>query len=167
MRFGANISDVIRIVEGEHKDPFSTLGIHKAEDLTGNLLGMAVRAFIPDSEAIEVIPSDGGAPYAMKMVHSAGFYEAAITDRGDFFPYKLQVTDRSGSIHTIDDPYCFWPVLTEFDLHLFNEGNHHRIFDKFGAHIMEINGTKGTLFAVWAPCARRVSVVGDFNNWDG
>ena len=86
--------------------------------------------------------------------------------RSQLFGYRLQVTDASGQVREFEDPYSFWPILSDFDLHLFSEGTHLKAYEKLGAHITEIGGTAGVAFAVWAPNARRVSVVGDFNSWD-
>jgi len=90
-----------------------------------------------------------------------------IPEHTDVFPYQLKVKMKDGTEETIDDPYSFLPILSDFDLHLFNEGNHYRLYEKLGAHIMTVNGIEGVHFAVWAPSAQRVSVVGDFNQWDG
>ena len=95
----------------------------------------------------------------LRGVHSAG--------RRRSFRYQLRVRLRSGEIRQFFDPYAFLPVLGEQDLYLFNEGNEHRIYTKLGAHVREMDGVPGVSFAVWAPTARRVSVVGNFNGWDG
>ena len=158
--------DVQRIVYGEHSDPFCCLGMHpvknKAEEDH-----LVVRAFFPNAETIKVLPVDSDASYELKRIHRYGLFEGEIPDRTDFFTYRLSVHDDTGNHFLTYDPYSFPPSITEFDLHLFNEGTHNKIFDKLGAHPDTINGIEGTLFAVWAPCAKRVSVVGVFNQWDG
>ena len=95
------------------------------------------------------------------------FFEAQFPGQTEIFPYQIRTLDKAGQEHQGPDPYSFLPVLGDLDLQLFNEGNHLRTYEKLGAHIMEVGGVRGVLFAVWAPNAMRVSVIGDFNNWDG
>src|SRR5437588_5676349 len=94
----------------------------------------------------------------------AGLYEGRVDGRPD---YRLRITFRDGHVSEIDDPYRYGRVLTDFDLHLLGEGTHHRMFEKLGSHRIAFGGTTGVHFAVWAPNAERVSVIGDFNAWDG
>src|SRR4029434_6392672 len=96
----------------------------------------------------------------------AGFFETVLPDRRDVFAYRLEVT-RDGHITEIEDPYRFPSLLSAFDRHLLAEGTHYRAHEKLGAHRVVVDGVTGVSFAVWAPSARRVSVVGDFNDWDG
>ena len=167
MKTSALENDVLKIISAESHDPYSVLGLHPivAEGTEGR--SFSVRTFFPNAAGVNVNISEDGSSYRMEKLHESGFFEVVIKDRSDFFTYQLEVTDFTGNTFSIHDPYCFLPVLTDFDLHLFNEGNHHKIFQKLGAHIMSINNITGTLFAVWAPCAHRVSVIGDFNQWDG
>ena len=167
MKSCALVEEVSRLIGGECHDPYTILGIHPIVGKEPSRKYFAVRAFFPHAEAISVIEESGGSRYKMEKLHESGFFEAIIKDKQDFFKYRLEVTDFSGNVFTVYDPYCFLPVLTDFDLHLFNEGNHHKIYEKLGARGMTVNDVSGTLFAVWAPCARRVSVIGDFNQWDG
>ena len=109
----------------------------------------------------------GRSGYKMVRISPEGFFEAVITETDEFFRYQLEITWPDGSIERIFDPYSFPPTVGDLDMQLFNEGNHHRIFDRLGAHICSIDGVEGAAFAVWAPCAVRVSVTGDFNFWDG
>ncbi len=148
------------IAAGDHRDPFGFLGAH-AEDEHGATL---VRAFLPAAHSAELITEDSRGLVAMRKVHDAGLYEALLPAGSN--SYRLRITDRAG-VHEIDDPYRFGPVLGSLDLHLLAEGTHYRNFDKLGAHIITHEGVAGVHFAVWAPNARRVSVVGDFNDWDG
>lgn len=151
------------IVAGDHADPFGYLGPHA--DGAGD--SVLVRTFQPGAEAVEVVPATGTAT-PMRRIDSAGLFEAE-TRANTFAPhttYKLRIT-ANGEKRDIDDPYRFGPVLGNIDLHLFGEGTHDRNFEKLGAHIVEHEGVSGVHFAVWAPNARRVSVVGDFNAWDG
>ena len=91
-----------------------------------------------------------------------GFYEVLILDHSEVFPYKLKKVTQDNEVEIFNDPYSFLPTLTDYDLYLFNSGDHHRIYDKLGSHAFEVNGVRGVQFAVWAPNARSVSVVGRF-----
>src|SRR5205807_2649369 len=104
--------------------------------------------------------------YEMWRIHPAGLFEAVLPRAKDF-GYRLHVTDPAGNVVELWDPYSYGPLLTEFDLYLIAEGTHYRTYEKLGAHIREVGGVRGVHFAVWAPNARVVSVVGNFNNWDG
>lgn len=167
MKTSALVDEVFRLIDGECHDPYTILGMHPIVGKEPARRYLAVRAFFPNAESISVIDVDGSKRYKMEKLHDGGFFETMIKDRSDFFAYQLEITDHTQNTFTVYDPYCFLPVLTDFDLHLFNEGNHHKIFEKLGAHIKTINGISGTLFAVWAPCAKRVSIIGGFNQWDG
>ena len=103
----------------------------------------------------------------MEKLHPDGFFQAIFKDRSELFSYQLRILDHEGQAYQFIDPYTFPPVLTEFDLHLIGEGSHYRKYEKLGAHPREIQGIRGLQFAVWAPNAKRVSVIGDFNRWDG
>jgi 1,4-alpha-glucan branching enzyme len=163
MNTTAKIDEVLRVINAEHPDPFSVLGMHRLESQDA----MVVRAYLPNAQAIDVVPLSGGKRYKMDRIHENGFFEVVMDDRNDFFKYVLEITDDMGNSFSINDPYSFMPVLSEFDIHLFGEGNNHKIYEKLGAHKMTVDGIEGTFFAVWAPCAKRVSVVGHFNQWDG
>jgi len=114
---------------------------------------------------VAVAGAQGLAP--LHEVHPEGFFEAVFPGETEVFPYRLRAEDDRGRSWEFEDPYRFPPVLSDFDLHLLGEGTHYRNWEKLGAHVREIAGVQGVVFAVWAPNARRVSVVGDFNNWDG
>ncbi len=161
-----NASLVKSIIEGNCKDPHVYLGMHIIKE-KGKESSIAIRAYYPDAHSIDVIETSTNVSYLMKKIYPEGIFEVTIPGRDDIFEYKLNVTFGSGSHFETYDPYSFWPVLSEYDLYLFNQGNNHRIFEKLGAHIMTINNISGTLFSVWAPNAKRVSVVGCFNQWDG
>jgi 1,4-alpha-glucan branching enzyme len=103
----------------------------------------------------------------MKLLAPEGLFEAFIPGRSEVCAYELKARSADGRVRQFRDPYCFLPTLGDQDLYLFNEGNEHRIYDKLGAHLRDLGGTPGVAFAVWAPAAARVSVVGDFNGWDG
>jgi 1,4-alpha-glucan branching enzyme len=150
-------TQLTKIIEARHHDPFSVLGKHTNSD------GELVRAFIPS--ASEVYIADIG--YQLERVKNTDMFEWH-GKKGDV-PDRYRLKWRNDNDQWIEqyDPYCFPPQLSEFDLHLFNEGKHWHAYRFLGAHPHTVEGIEGTLFAVWAPNAGRVSVVGDFNNWDG
>lgn len=153
-----------RIVWNQHHNPFEVLGPHKIEE-NGKTFWV-VRAYLPNAESASVVLPDTRAEYAMQSVHHPHFFECQI-QQPELANYQLKLKE-GGHERVIYDPYSFRsPMLTDFDLHLFAEGNHHRVYEKLGAHITEQEGVKGVYFAVWAPNARNVSVLGDFNSWDG
>jgi len=154
---------IASIVAGDDYDPFSYLGMHKLTG-TGELV---VRVFHPEATAVAVIdPSDESQVAILSRVHDAGLFSGSLGSGREPFVYRLRVKVASAET-VIDDPYRFGPLLGELDLYLHAEGNYLRGFEKMGAHPTVNDGVEGTSFAVWAPNARRVSVVGDFNGWDG
>jgi 1,4-alpha-glucan branching enzyme len=161
----AHTDDIDRLIRAEHWDPFALLGPHRVAG-NGNS-HLVVRAFLPDATEASVLPDRDETPTVpMRSVHSAGLFEATVP--ASFQPsYRLRVRDRWGNITERHDPYAFPPLLTDFDLHLFAEGRHYRAYETLGAHMIDVAGVTGVRFVVWAPNAKRVSVVGDFNGWDG
>lgn len=156
---------VSQIVNNLHQDPFEVLGCHPFEQ-NGNEKTWAVRAYLPKAQAAWVICPTQRKEYPMQSAHHPHFFECTI-ELPELNNYQLRIHEGERE-RVIYDPYAFRsPKLTEYDLHLFSEGNHHRIYEKLGAHLTEIEGIKGVYFALWAPNARNVSVLGDFNNWDG
>jgi 1,4-alpha-glucan branching enzyme len=158
-------ADIERLLELRHPDPHSILGAHP------NATGITIRAFRPGALAMAVI-ADSGAPQAMRLRDRRGLFEVvlpktALAKHEQFFSYRLEATYPDGSIVTFRDPYSFLPTIGELDQHLWNEGSHERPHHKFGAHVHQLDGVSGVGFAVWAPNARGVSVVCDFNGWDG
>jgi len=152
---------VAAVVEARHGDPFSFLGMHKTAG------GISVRAMLPGAQKMAVVESATGKVAAEGVqVHRDGFFVAMLPDRKDLFRYRLRVSS-GGAQHEFYDLYSFPPVLGEVDIHLLAEGNHLASYRKLGAHPLVHEGVEGVAFAVWAPNARRVSVVGDFNGWDG
>jgi 1,4-alpha-glucan branching enzyme len=140
------------------RDPFAFLGPHKERD------AFVIRAFYPAATSVEVRTADGAlVPMARG---DAGLFEARVPEKAAS-DYRLVITYPSGQVLDVDDPYRYGRVLTDFDLHLLSEGTHHRAFEKLGAHRITLGTTVGVHFAVWAPNADRVSLVGDFNGWDG
>ncbi len=154
------------IVGGYHSTPFDILGIHK--HIVDGKPAIVIRTFQPQALAVSAVCGDQMFP--LHQVHPDGFFEIIFRNYSEFFPYRLAITLLHGVLPTlceIDDPYCYPPVLTDFDLHLLGEGTHFRLYEKLGARVLEHAGSKGVCFAVWAPNAERVSVVGNFNQWDG
>lgn len=167
MRSTASVEDIYRIIYTEHFDPYTVLGIHKVR--YKNKECVAVRAFMPQAKHAFVLREfDDGhiEDFPMLRVHEEGFFEYVFEETSEPFPYKLRRETFAGEVHSFYDSYAYLPQLTDFDLHLFGEGNHYRIYDKLGAHYREVNGVGGIEFAVWAPNARSVSVIGSFNDWD-
>ncbi len=153
-----------RIVWNQHHDPFEVLGPHQIEQ-DGKTV-WAVRAYLPHADAAWVVLPESRAEHPMQTVHDSHFFECTL-DVPALDNYQLRIKEGEHERVTYD-PYAFKsPLLTDFDIHLFAEGNHHRIYEKLGAHMAEVDGVKGVYFAVWAPNARNVSVLGDFNWWDG
>jgi 1,4-alpha-glucan branching enzyme len=157
--------EIERIVHSAHADPFSILGAH--EVAAGADKFIAIRAFLPGASSVAVVDPSSSKEYAMKSLHREGLFEALFTDKKEIFPYRLRMTDCAGNSRVFVDPYSFLPVLSEFDLYLMGEGTNFNQYEKLGAHRMSLGDVKGVFFAVWAPNAIRVSVVGDFNQWDG
>jgi len=154
---------VLAIINGKHQDVFSVLGIHKHP--TEN--GLIVRAFLPDALNVEVIDSKTNKLVTLlTCIDQGGLFEGKLGRRRNVFNYRLRVSYQNKSI-VIDDPYRFQALINSDDLYLFCEGTHEQTYQWMGAHQREVEGVKGTSFVVWAPDARRVSVVGDFNFWDG
>src|ERR1700682_1528368 len=153
--------EVEAIVAGRHGDPFAFLGTHKRS------AGLYVRAFLPDAEEMAVVDAASGEVAAPgERLHPAGLFVASLPEHKTPFRYRLRGL-RGGHWHEFDDLYRPPPVLGELDVHLLVEGNHLASHQKLGAHPIVHDGVEGIAFAVWAPNARRVSVVGDFNAWDG
>ena len=158
--------DIKAIVRGDHGDPFAVLGPHQVGVGTGT--AVAVRVFLPGVRQASVVPvdlPDDGEP--MELLHTDGFFETVFLGRRHLFAYRLRVVDGQGQTLEVEDPYRFPPALSEYDLYLMGEGTHLRNYEKLGAHAMKLEGVAGVNFSVWAPNAKRVSVVGDFNHWDG
>jgi 1,4-alpha-glucan branching enzyme len=151
------------IVNANHWDPFQVLGMHINDEENKRTV---VRAFLPQAQEAWVVDVEKKKSYPMEKIHDAGFFQTII-DKKSIFRYSLKIKSHEGKTSEFYDPYCFLPVLSDFDLHLIGEGRHYKNYEKLGAHIMTINGIEGVHFAVWAPNAKRVSVIGDFNNWDG
>jgi 1,4-alpha-glucan branching enzyme len=145
------------VIEGRHSDPFHYLGPHVEGDVP------VVRVFLPDAEGVAVI-DEQGRERDLERIHAAGLFEGRLGNDGRRYRVRARYGEREIEI---DDPYRFPPILSEFDLYLLGEGTHLHLYERLGAHPMVLDGVDGVGFAVFAPSARRVSVVGDFNLWDG
>ncbi len=147
-------------------EPHRLLGMHACTHKGKQ--GLVVRAFVQGAIRCDVVDcKDEAKRYPLKQLDASGFFEAFIPERKKVFRYRLRVERASGEIVQFYDPYTFLPTISEEDCYLFNEGTHHKIYKKLGAHRRVIDGVEGVAFAVWAPSAQRASVVGDFNHWDG
>jgi len=153
-------TDLDRLIGLRHSDPHSVLGAHPSPR------GVIVRAFRPGAKQVSVI-ADPTHSWEMTRVDDRGLFEVLIASRKEVFPYELSAHYADGEVVILRDPYAFLPTIGSLDLHLWNEGRHEQIYEKLGAHAREVEGTIGFAFAVWAPNSTSVSVVGDFNDWDG
>jgi 1,4-alpha-glucan branching enzyme len=155
------------LLEARHASPHSVLGMHPLTHRRSK--GVVARCLVRDAVSCELVDLGGATPKAFPMVQIApiGLFEVFIPKRPDVFKYQLRATYPGGEVRQYWDPYCFLPTLWSQDLYLFNEGNEHRIYEKLGSHVRNLGGVTGVSFAVWAPSAARISVVGNFNHWDG
>jgi len=153
--------EIEAIAGGYHPDPFRVLGPHAVDGPQGGE-AWEVRAFLPQARSASVLAN--GAVTPMKRKHDRGVFVARMEEGPG--PYRLRLELWSGDVVEQDDPYRFGPLLTDFELHLHAEGNHLEAYNSLGAHLLEWEGVRGVRFAVWAPNAERVSVTGDFNEWD-
>ncbi|UHD18782.1 1,4-alpha-glucan branching protein GlgB [Thiocapsa bogorovii] len=146
-----------RIIEARHHDPFEVLGRHLEGDRA------VVRAFLPGAESVTLV--EASEPFARIEGTDLFLWEGSASKVPE--RYRIDWVDAAGEHHVHHDPYCFPPQLPDFDLHLFGEGRHWHAYRFLGSHLTDVDGVSGVQFAVWAPSAERVSVVGDFNQWDG
>jgi len=157
--------DALRILRARHDDPYSVLGPHYQQALDA----LALRALIPAAEQLyAMVVERPGMLYAMARIHKDGLFEAVIPELRAGTQYRIQVVEQGGRNYDLIDPYAFSSFyFSEFDQHLFAQGNHYEIFQRLGAHPRVVDSVAGVSFAVWAPNAEGVSVVGPFNQWDG
>jgi 1,4-alpha-glucan branching enzyme len=162
------------IVRGEHSDPFSILGPHWIA--TDGQRVLAIRVFRPNAVEVSIVAAKNNQPYTANRIHPEGLFEVDLpataldTAPEETVPpaaYRLRIRFGDGNVFETLDPYAFPLVLTEYDLYLSGEGTHYLKYEKLGAHVREVAGVRGVHFGVWAPNAKRVSVVGNFNFWDG
>ncbi len=154
-----NEVELYELVNAEHKDPHHFLGLHKQDDL------YYINVFKPSARAVEVENIDTGDYTLMEKIHDAGIFTLEVGSEA--INYKIRIEESSGYTWETHDAYRFAPYIQEMDLYLFKQGTHYEIFDKLGAHKRTMDGIDGVHFAVWAPNAKRVSVIGDFCGWDG
>jgi 1,4-alpha-glucan branching enzyme len=157
--------EIQQILQGNHHDPFNVLGAHKVT-LKGKP-AVSIRVFLPHVVSAAVVSIASDKIHEMVKVSPEGFFEAVFEETEEIFGYSLRLVDKSGSTWETWDPYSFWPVLSDFDIYLFGEGKLLEAYKHLGAHPLKCGNIPGVLFVVWAPNASRVSVVGDFNAWDG
>lgn len=155
---------ISRILKAKHSNPGEILGPHRIEQ------NLHVRAFLPEAREAWVVTrseeSGKRIKTPMNRLHRDGFFEAVFAGITEPFPYSIRIVTHWDEKREFQDPYAMPPVLTDFDHHLFSEGTHYKNYEKMGSHVRIINGVRGVHFAVWAPNAKAVSVVGEFNGWD-
>ena len=154
--------EITAIVDGNHGNVFAVLGMHRDKGSKK----IFIRAYQPFAQQIEIIDKDNHILGQMQKIDDRGFFQINF-DKTESFAYKFKITNDKGQIYESEDVYRFTSTIGDIDEYLFAQGNHREIYKKLGAHLMEMDGVKGVAFAVWAPNAKRVSVVGNFNNWDG
>ncbi len=161
--------EIDAIINATHGAPFQVLGPHLTEEEDSPAL--VVRAFLPQASAEASVFLEIKKPrstrHPMQRVAAEGFFEVVVRGRKQVPPYLLVIVEPDGHETKLHDPYAFEPMLTDFDLQLLGEGQHYQSYEKLGAHLREVHSVTGVNFAVWAPNAHRVSVIGNFNQWDG
>jgi len=149
--------DVEALATARHRDPFDVLGPHDGPG------GRSLRAFLPGAQAVEVLRRSDRSPLGrLAEGETPGLFEGVVSEAS---PYLLRIKWPQ-AVQETEDPYSFGPLLGELDLHLFNEGRHFSLAEALGANVVTVDGVQGVRFAVWAPNAQRVAVIGDFNAWD-
>ncbi|TWT50707.1 1,4-alpha-glucan branching enzyme GlgB [Rubripirellula amarantea] len=186
MHTQVSLSAIGRLLDGTHEDPASLLGPHpisyRGESAT------AVRTLLPEAQAAWIVDTVSGTKRPMRRIHPQGFFEAICDGPVDTYlspdstgdsksvtmnahqtssRYRIEMINQHGETSNMQDPYATPSILTDFDRYLIGEGKHHKLYERLGAQIRTVDGKKGVNFAVWAPNARTVQVVGDFNGWDG
>jgi len=153
------------LVEVKNRSPHQLLGLHEL----GDGKGLVARALVPDATKVELQPilEKDKPAIELNRIAKTDLFEGTTDAAQQVYSYDLVITDKSGNVRRTRDPYSFLPTLGEADLYLFGKGDERRIYDKLGAHLRTIDGVAGASFAVWAPNAQRISVVGDFNQWNG
>lgn len=152
------------IMQARGKDPHQLLGMHLLKEK-----GIVVRAMLSNAAKVEVVPvhDKRKASFSLKRLHPSGLFEGYQPKCSSIYAYDLVITDYQGRVRRTRDPYSFLPSIDSQTEYLFGKGEEHKLYEKLGSHLREYDGVKGVSFAVWAPNAQRVSVVGDFNSWDG
>jgi 1,4-alpha-glucan branching enzyme len=161
------LSSIAALAAGSHPQPQNVLGPHEVE--ANGRTATAIRAYFPNAERVWIVDQAHQIERPMRRIHPSGLYEALhpLSKNEMQQSYQLRVTHAGGHTETMQDPYAFESFLTDFDFHLLGEGTHYRAYEKLGAQVRTVNGVAGVNFAVWAPNAQSMSVVGDFNHWQG
>jgi 1,4-alpha-glucan branching enzyme len=168
VRSTVDVNAINPVIHGYHENPFEVLGPHVIEE--NGRKALAVRAYLPQSQQAWLVDPRAGESKPMRRIHPAGLFEAIcgpeIHNVEQGRTYQLRAVNSSGEQTTSHDPYAFPPLLSEYDLYLLGEGRHWQSYEKLGAHVRTVGGVTGVNFAVWAPNAESVSIIGDFNGWD-
>lgn len=160
-----NWPEIEAIIYSEEDNPHKLLGPHQiGNQMVGHTT--CLQEFYPDACAMEILFPGKAQPFSMEMADEAGYFAALLPEAVEE-PYKIRAHFRTGGIKEYYDAYFFEPQITRMETDLFQRGLHYQIYEYLGAHLKTVNGVEGVSFAVWAPGVLRVSVVGDFNNWDG
>ncbi|CAN5179825.1 1,4-alpha-glucan branching protein GlgB [soil metagenome] len=162
---GVQLSEFDTLIHCTCYDPHRLLGCHPAT--VNGRAGLIVRAWHPDAEKVELIVESHQLRVPLRALPKHGVFGIWLEGFAFPFSYKLRFSFANAADWTTPDPYAFMPSLSDLDIYLHSEGNHYRAYRKFGAQVREVDGAKGVSFCVWAPAAKRVSVIGEFNNWDG
>jgi 1,4-alpha-glucan branching enzyme len=155
-------TELDKVISANHHDPFTVLGLHILEH---DPTCAVIRVFLPLADSVKLVASQQKKD--MYKMREEGLFELVITDYHDNYQYHFEALCYNNVVRTLQDPYRFSPQLSDYDCHLYKNGTHYEIYKRLGAHPITIDGTAGTVFRVWAPAARRVSVIGNFNYWDG
>ncbi len=155
-------TELDKVISATHHDPFTVLGLHILEH---DPTCAVIRTFLPLADSVKLVADNH--KQDMYKMREEGLFELVIADYHPNYKYHFEALCYNNTIRSFQDPYRFLPQLSEYDCHLYNNGTHYEIYKKLGAHPTTIDGTAGTIFRVWAPSAQRVSVIGDFNYWDG
>ena len=157
-------TEIKALQDAEHGDPFSILGAHFLKKENGS--DLVIRTYQPHAKKVEVVDQSGKAT-ALQNVDNSGLFEKVWPGVEAVDPYELKIEPLEGEVYQLPDPYNYGPLLDDYSLQIWGEGNHYKAYNFMGAHIKEIDGVVGTHFVVVAPAATRVSVAGSFNDWDG
>ncbi len=180
MHTQVSLSDIGRLIDGTHDNPSSVLGAHRVDYLGKS--ATAIRSFLPEAQAAWLIDNHSGVRRPMRRIHPSGFFEAICdgaidaasnndqndsSRNSDTSRYRIQMADKTGDVVDMQDPHAVPSILTDLDRYLIGEGRHLKLYERLGAQVRTVDDQAGVNFAVWAPNARSVQVVGDFNHWDG
>jgi 1,4-alpha-glucan branching enzyme len=164
VRTQVSLQTIGSILDGTTEQPGQVLGPHEVE--SDGRKAIAVRAYLPGSSQVWLLDQQHGVQSPMRRIHPAGIYEGTLP-AGEKTNYRFRVAQSNGKIYDMHDPYSVPSIFTDFDMYLFGSGRHWQIYNKLGAHVREVDDTVGVNFAVWAPNAQSIHVIGDFNSWDG